>query len=125
MYDAAGRIVEERCGADFKIANVYDIDGERVERVTRILEAGTTTERVTRYEYDAVKLVASIAVDGVPPITFERDSLGRIRTERFGDVLRRDLTYTADGLLDQQTLLRDADRFSPAGMHTMQTAKWL
>ncbi|MBD2941397.1 RHS repeat-associated core domain-containing protein [Burkholderia pseudomallei] len=107
MYDAAGRIVEERCGADFKIANVYDIDGERVERVTRILEAGTTTERVTRYEYDAVKLVASIAVDGVPPITFERDSLGRIRTERFGDVLRRDLTYTADGLLDQQTLLRD------------------
>ncbi|KWE69552.1 type IV secretion protein Rhs [Burkholderia ubonensis] len=106
VYDAAGRVVTERCGDDFEIANVYGRDGDRVERTTRLFDAGTAIERVTRYGYDALDRVASIAIDDEPPLVFERDVLGRIRTERFGSALRRELSYTADRLLMRQTLLR-------------------
>ncbi|RQQ42371.1 RHS repeat-associated core domain-containing protein [Burkholderia stagnalis] len=107
-YDAAGRVVAERGGDDAEIANVYDLDGNRIARTTRLRDAATTIERTTRYAYDALDRIAAITIDDAPPIVFERDALGRIRIERFGDALRRELSYTADRLLARQTLLDDA-----------------
>lgn len=110
-HDAVGRIVAEKYGADFEISHLYDVDGDRVQRTTRLREAGATIQRATRYGYDVLKRVASISVDGVPQIRFERDALGRIRVERFGDRLRRESSHTIEGRLERQTLWHDAERF--------------
>ncbi|VWC64563.1 MULTISPECIES: RHS repeat-associated core domain-containing protein [Burkholderia] len=110
-HDLAGRIIAERYGEGFEILHQYDADGDRVKRTTRLEEAGAIIERTTRYEFDVLKRVTLMSASGVPPIRFEHDALGRIRVERFGESLRREASYTAEGSLERQTLLRDSRPF--------------
>lgn len=104
-YDAAGRVVEEKQGDDFVITNAYDLAGNRIERGTRLHTDGETFAHLVRYDYDGLGAVSSIQIDDAMPITFERDALGQIRAEHFDAGLRRELSYTSDGLLAKQTLL--------------------
>ncbi|WP_082720680.1 RHS repeat-associated core domain-containing protein [Burkholderia sp. ABCPW 14] len=104
-YDAAGRVMEERQGDDFTIANVYDAGGNRIERWTRLdTRCGVITHAI-RYEYDELDAITSIQIDDAAPVTFERDAIGQIRIEHLGAELRRELSYTSDGLLAKQALL--------------------
>ncbi|WP_426400804.1 DUF6531 domain-containing protein (plasmid) [Ralstonia sp. R-29] len=104
-YDAAGRVVEEKQGDDFVIANVFDAAGNRIERRTRLQAGGETIAHTVRYGYDALGAVSTIQIDDAAPITFERDALGQLRVEHLGAELRRELSYTSEGLLAKQTLL--------------------
>ncbi|MBO3031197.1 type IV secretion protein Rhs [Burkholderia pseudomallei] len=104
-YDAAGRVVEERQGDDFVIAHAYDAAGNRIERRTRLNAGGEVIAHTVRYDYNALGAVSSIQIDDAAPITFERDALGQIRVEHLRAELRRELSYTLDGLLAKQTLL--------------------
>ena len=104
-YDAAGRVVEERQGDHFVIANTYDSAGNRIERQTRLQAGGEFINAHTvRYDYDALDAVRSIQVDEAAPITFERNALGQICVEHLGAELRHELSYTSDGLLATQAL---------------------
>lgn len=103
-YDAAGRVVEERQGDEFVIATAYDAAGNRIKRQTRLNARGEIVTHTVRYGYDALDAVTSIQVDDAAPITFERDALGQIRVEHLGTELRRELSYTSEGLLAKQTL---------------------
>lgn len=104
-YDEAGRIVKEQQGGDFVVAHRYDIAGNRIERRTRLSAAGEIVTHRIRYEYDALGTVEAIRIDDASPITFERDALGRILVEHLGDDLKRELSYTSEGLLAKQALL--------------------
>ncbi|WP_082725273.1 RHS repeat-associated core domain-containing protein [Burkholderia sp. RF4-BP95] len=103
-YDALGRVVEERLGDDFVIASVYDAAGNRVERRTRLNTGDEAITHTVRYAYDALDAVSSIQMDDAAPMTFERDALGQIRVEHLGPELRRELSYTPEGLLEKQAL---------------------
>lgn len=104
-YDPAGRVIAERQGDEFAVEHAYDASGRYVERRTRLQTGGESILHTVRYAYDGIGALDSIQVDGAAPITFERDVLGRIRVEHLGAEIRRELSYTADGLLAKQTLL--------------------
>ncbi|AHI66424.1 RHS repeat-associated core domain-containing protein [Burkholderia thailandensis] len=104
-YDAAGRVVKERQGADFVIAHVYDTVGKLIERRTRLQVGDETIAHTVRYDYDTLGAVSNIQIDDAAPITFERDALGQHCAEQLSAGLRRELSYTSDGLLTKQTLL--------------------
>ncbi|CAE6834941.1 hypothetical protein R75465_06442 [Paraburkholderia aspalathi] len=103
-YDAAGRVVEERQGDDFVIVSAYDAAGNRIERRPQLKMGGKIIAHTVRYGYDALDEVSSIQMDDAAPLTFERDVLGQIRVEHLGAVLRRELSYTSEGLLAKQAL---------------------
>ncbi|MPV71595.1 type IV secretion protein Rhs [Burkholderia sp. BE17] len=104
-YDVVGRVVEEKQGNDFVIAHKYDATGNRIERQTRLNLDGQIVTHTVRYSYDALDAVSSIQMDDATPVTFERDALGQIRVEHLGAELRRELTYTSEGLLAKQALV--------------------
>ena len=104
-YDLAGRVIAERQGDKFAVEHDYDASGRYVERRTRLQVGGESILHTVRYVYDGIGALHSIQVDGAEPIAFERDVLGRIRVEHLGAEIRRELSYTADGLLAKQTLL--------------------
>jgi len=104
-YDAAGRVVEEKQGDDFVIAHAYDVAGNRIERRTQLNPGGEIITHTVRCEYDALDAVSSIQIDDAAPITFQRNALGQICVEHLGSGLRRELSYTSEGLLATQTLL--------------------
>ncbi|MPV70479.1 RHS repeat-associated core domain-containing protein [Burkholderia sp. BE17] len=104
-YDAAGRLVEERQGDHFVIVYVYNAAGNRIERRTELKADGEIITHTVRYDYDALDVVRSIQIDDNAPLTFERDAVGQIRVEHLGVDLRRELSYTSEGLLAKQTLL--------------------
>ncbi|WP_063901097.1 RHS repeat-associated core domain-containing protein [Burkholderia ubonensis] len=104
-YDGAGRVVEQKQGDHFVIVNVFDVAGNRIERRTRLQSSSGTIAHTVRYDYDALGAVSAIKIDDAAPITFERDACGQIRVEHLGPELRRELSYTSDGLLAKQALL--------------------
>ncbi|WP_232437393.1 RHS repeat-associated core domain-containing protein [Burkholderia ubonensis] len=104
-YDADGRVIEERQGDDFTIANGYDAAGNRIERWTRLVAGSEVVEHTVRYAYSALDAVTSIRIDDAAPVALERDAVGQVRVEKLGAELRRELTYEAGGQLTSQTLL--------------------
>ncbi|WP_412024532.1 RHS repeat-associated core domain-containing protein [Burkholderia cepacia] len=104
-YDAAARLVEERQGEDFVITNMYDIAGNNIERQTRLNANGKIVTHSVRYGYDALNAVSSIQMDDATPMAIERDALGQIRVEHLAAELRRELSYTSEGLLAKQVVL--------------------
>ena len=104
-YDSTGRVVEERQGDDFVIVHVYNAVGNRIERRTELKAGGEIITHTVRYEYDALDVVSSIQIDDAAPVTFDRNALGQIRVEHLGEELRRELSYTSEGLLAKQSLL--------------------
>ncbi|RQS46117.1 RHS repeat-associated core domain-containing protein [Burkholderia sp. Bp8990] len=104
-YDLAGRVVEEKQGDDFTIANVYDESGNRIERTTRLLAGTAVLSHTVRYAYNELDEVTTIQIGDEAPITLERDELGQIRVEHLGTALRRELSYGIDGRPARQTLL--------------------
>ncbi|MBM5587525.1 RHS repeat-associated core domain-containing protein [Burkholderia pseudomallei] len=104
-YDGAGRVVKEKQGADFAITNVFDAEGYRIERRTRLQAGSEIIAHTVRYDYDALGAVGAIRLDDAAAITFERDALGQLRVEHLSAVLRRELSYTPERLLAKQTLL--------------------
>ncbi len=90
-YDARGRLVEVVDPLGGRVAREYDPLGRLVAgtdplgRTTRLTydDAGRLTERVDgsgrrlRWTYDASGRVRTYGADGQPPITIERDELGR------------------------------------------------
>ncbi|WP_185734318.1 RHS repeat-associated core domain-containing protein [Burkholderia sp. Bp9031] len=104
-YDAVGRVTEERQGNDFVILHTYDAAGNRIERQTQLNVSGIVTTHTVRYGYNALDTVNSIQIDDAMPITFEHDPLGQVILEHLGAEMRREISYTSDGLLAKQTLL--------------------
>ncbi|WP_084908732.1 RHS repeat-associated core domain-containing protein [Burkholderia ubonensis] len=104
VYDALGRVVEERQGDDFVITHAYDAAGNRIERRTRLNAGGEFIAHTVRYRYDPFDVVSSVQIDEATPISFERDALGQIRVEHLGTELRHELSYTSEGALAKQAL---------------------
>ncbi|MGZ2747566.1 RHS repeat-associated core domain-containing protein [Burkholderia stagnalis] len=110
-YDAAGRVVKEKQGVDFEIANVFDAEGNRIERRTWLQTGSEIVAHTVRYDYDPLGAVSAIQIDDDAAITFERDALGQLRVEHLTAELRRELSYTSEGLLAKQTLLSGTGAF--------------
>lgn len=104
-YDVDGRLIEEQQSNEFKITYSYDASGHRIERRTRIQRNGNVIEHTVRYGYDTAGAAASIQIDDADPIKFERDALGRVCVEHFGEKLRRGFIYTPSGQLARQMVL--------------------
>ncbi|WP_193100525.1 RHS repeat-associated core domain-containing protein [Burkholderia sp. Z1] len=107
-YDPAGHVVEEKQGGRFVIVNTYDEVGHRVSCGTRLDTGRDVVSHVVRHEYDRLGGIRSIRIDDAEAMTFERDALGQICVEHLGCDLRRDLSYTSDGLLAKQALFAGA-----------------
>nr|WP_263576181.1 RHS repeat-associated core domain-containing protein [Burkholderia contaminans] len=107
-YDTAGRVTQEKQGSDFTITSKYDSAGNRIERRTCLDTGSRIVTHIVRYRYDLLDMVSSIQIDDAEPIVFDRDALGRIRFEQLGPELRRELSYTSEGLLARQSLHSDA-----------------
>lgn len=106
-YDAVGRIVEEKQGDCFVIANTYDGVGNRIERRSRFQGGAATIAHTVRFAYDALGAVSAIQIDDAAPMTLTRDAHGRIQVEHLDAELRHELSYTSDGRLAKQKLLND------------------
>ncbi|AWV01456.1 type IV secretion protein Rhs [Burkholderia sp. JP2-270] len=105
-YDSAGRVIEEKQGAHFAIVSTYDAAGNRIARQSRLNSGGEIVKHTVLYEYDAVNAIKSIQIDDEAiPIIFERDALGQICVEHLGADLRRELSYSSEGLMARQSLL--------------------
>ncbi|MEP7245258.1 MAG: RHS repeat-associated core domain-containing protein, partial [Gammaproteobacteria bacterium] len=98
QYDAEGNLVEEHQG-DFKIRNAYDAGGNRIQRET---SAGNTT----KFGYDVLGQLESIAINDEPPLRIERDREGQARRETLGSGLERLYEYDSDGHLTHQGIRR-------------------
>ncbi|WP_423394457.1 RHS repeat-associated core domain-containing protein [Burkholderia sp. LMG 21824] len=103
-YDSAGRVVEEKQGNEFVIASMYDAAGNRTERRTQLVSSDGVVDHVVFYEYNVLDAVTSIRIDSAPPVNLERDAVGQIRVEHLGAALRRELSYTSEGLPATQAL---------------------
>nr|WP_175799174.1 RHS repeat-associated core domain-containing protein [Burkholderia anthina] len=108
VYDADGRVVEERQGKDFVVRFAYDAAGNQIERHTRLLAQGRPVEHRIGYDYDALDDVTSIQIDEAAPVMLERDAIGKVRVEHLGKHLRLESSYGADGRLAIQALLSNA-----------------
>ncbi|MBR8253041.1 RHS repeat-associated core domain-containing protein [Burkholderia ambifaria] len=107
-YDPAGRVVEEKQGARFVIVNAYDEAGHRISCGTRLDTGRNVVSHVVRHEYDLLGGIRSIRIDDAEAMTFERDAVGQICVEHLKGDLRRDLSYTSEGLLEKQVLFAGA-----------------
>ncbi|RQR62562.1 type IV secretion protein Rhs [Burkholderia sp. Bp9125] len=107
-YDPAGRVIEEKQGGRFVIVNAFDEAGRRIGCETRLDRGRDVVSHMVRHEYDVLGGVRAIRIDDADAMTFERDALGQICVEHLGRDLRRDLSYTSEGLLAKQTLFSGA-----------------
>lgn len=98
-FDAEGRLTEE-VQDGFRIANSFDLCGQRVLRET---SAGN---RIA-CEFDARGQVSRVTLNDEAPIEIGRDALGRTTTERLSPQVQRELHYDERGLLTAQRVLRD------------------
>jgi RHS repeat-associated protein len=101
-FDPLGRVVEERQGSTFKINYVYDLSGNRVERVARLDDSRRQIEHRVRYGYNADDEVVEVQIDNRPPVNITRDLLGRIVSETFTESVRREFAYLPDGFKSKQ-----------------------
>ncbi|GHH51398.1 RHS repeat-associated core domain-containing protein [[Pseudomonas] boreopolis] len=99
-YDPLGRLLEE-VQDGFRVGYTYDEVGNCVLRET---SAGN---RVA-FGYDLRGQVTSVAINGEPPISMERDALGRITCEQLSPELRREFAYDSRDLLISQRLSKGA-----------------
>ena len=100
QYDQVGQLLEELQDG-FRVGYAYDAVGNRVLRET---SAGN---RVA-FGFDLRDQAVSVAINDEPPITMERDALGRTTRERLSPHLQREFTYDSRNLLTSQSVLKDA-----------------
>ncbi len=99
-YDPLGQLLEELQDG-FRVGYAYDEVGNRVLRETA---AGN---RVA-FGYDLRDQTVSVAINDEPPISIERDALGRTTREQLSPHLQREFTYDSRNLLTSQSVLKDA-----------------
>ncbi|HFK2920258.1 TPA: RHS repeat-associated core domain-containing protein [Stenotrophomonas maltophilia] len=99
-YDPLGQLLEELQDG-FRVGYAYDEVGNRVLRETA---AGN---RVA-FGYDLRDQTVSVAINDEPPISMERDALGRTTREQLSPHLQREFTYDSRNLLTSQSVLKDA-----------------
>lgn len=99
-YDAEDRLVQEVQGDRFTIEHAYDAGGNRTLRKT-------TLGNTVTYGFDALDQLIEVRINGREPIRIDRDPVGQIAREKIGTALTRRYSYDADGLLAEQTVLRD------------------
>lgn len=120
-FDAEGRLVEEKQGAEFVIRNQYDLNGNRIERKIEFAHDGAYRSTV-RYGYDALNQAVSVQIGESAPIHLTRNASGQVTTEQLSPALRRELAYTDDGYLKHQRVTQQnqalydiAYDYDPAG----------
>lgn len=96
IFDAANHLITEKTG-EFTVEYQYDRKGRRTRRTT---SHGNTVS----YTYDDLDAVTAIRINDQPPVTIQRDQLGRITSEQFSEHLQRTTSYTEDGLPAGQTI---------------------
>ncbi|WP_263468975.1 RHS repeat-associated core domain-containing protein [Stenotrophomonas riyadhensis] len=99
-YDPLGQLLEELQDG-FRVGYGYDEVGNEVLRET---SAGN---RVA-FGYDLRDQTVSVAINDEPPISIERDALGRTTREQLSPHLQREFTYDSRNLLTSQSVLKDA-----------------
>ncbi|MBH1507678.1 MULTISPECIES: RHS repeat-associated core domain-containing protein [Stenotrophomonas] len=99
-YDPLGQLLEELQDG-FRVGYAYDEVGNRVLRET---SAGN---RVA-FGYDLRDQTVSVAINDEPPISMERDALGRTTREQLSPHLQREFTYDSRNVLTSQSILKDA-----------------
>ncbi|AOJ90459.1 type IV secretion protein Rhs [Burkholderia sp. MSMB0856] len=108
IRDSVGRIIEERQGGDFTIKNTYDSAGNRILRRTRLDLGDKVIAHSVRYGYDEKGNFKTIQVDHGAPITIEQSADGHQIVEQLGATLRREQSYSSDGLLVKQALFAES-----------------
>lgn len=99
-YDPLGQLLEELQDG-FRVGYAYDEVGNRVLRETA---AGNRLA----FGYDLRDQTVSVAINDEPPISMERDALGRTTREQLSPQLQREFTYDSRNLLTSQSVLKDA-----------------
>ena len=107
LFDAEGKLLEERQGKQFVVKYGYDKTGNRVSRTTEVKLEGVTKTQTVKYGYDALGLAASVEVPGHKPIRLTRNALGQVVEEQLSPNLRRSFDYTYDGYLSRQMVLNN------------------
>ncbi|AXF23527.1 type IV secretion protein Rhs [Burkholderia pyrrocinia] len=103
-YDESGRLVQERQDARFSISYRYDESGNCIERAASLEDQGKPAVYREQLEYDRLDIPATIRIDGIEPISFERDALGRVTSAKTGSASSHQWAYTSDGLLAVQSI---------------------
>jgi RHS repeat-associated protein len=114
IFDAEGRLVEERQGLDLTIRNIYDESGNRVQRDT-LRDGKATVGHTVRYCYDLLDQATDVAIDDHVPIRLERDGAGQITGEQRSPILRREVRFDAEGNLTEQRLQKGTAVFASVG----------
>lgn len=105
LYDTDGQMLEERQGDQCVVSNIYDLNGNRTQRTTKIQVGGKTFSRTIDYNYDALDQADSIEIPGYDPIRFAWNSLGQLTGETLSKSLKRRYNYNEEGYLTAQKVL--------------------
>ncbi|NLD47267.1 MAG: RHS repeat protein, partial [Clostridiaceae bacterium] len=104
-YDTDGQMLEERQGDNCVISNIYDLNGNRTQRNTKINIDGKTFSRTVNINYDVLGQSTSVEIPGYDPIQFTRNVLGQITNETLSRSLKRRYDYNEDGYITAQKVL--------------------
>lgn len=104
-YDIDGRMVEERQGDRFIISNTYNLNGERISRVSQVKNGKETYSNTVNYSFDALGQATAVEILGYTPFQFTRNALGQITNEVLSSSLKRAFDYSPEGYLTAQKVL--------------------
>lgn len=104
-YDTDGQMLTERQGDECVVSNIYDLNGNRTQRNTKIHINGKTVSRTVNYNYNTLGQVMSVEIQGYDPMQFTRNALGQITDETLSRSLKRRYDYNEDGYIAAQRVL--------------------
>ncbi len=104
-YDLEGKVIEERQGDRCIISNTYNLNGERISRITQVKTAKETYSHTVNYSYDALGQATAVEIPGYTSFRFTRNVLGQITYEVLSSCVKRVFDYNSEGYLMAQKVL--------------------
>lgn len=102
MFDAEGRLLEERQGGQCTVTNEYDQDGNRTSRTVRLRMGEYRSTSTVDFGYDLLDEVRRVEIGTHGTVAITRDTLGQITREAFGGHVSRSFAYHPDGYVAAQ-----------------------
>ena len=103
-FDEEGRLTEEKQGDACKVSNEYDLNGNRISRITSVDYNGQVNTNSVLYRYDALDQATGVEVEGHDPIQLTRNAVGQVTREQLSRNMERRFDYSQDGYLTAQQM---------------------
>jgi hypothetical protein len=92
-------------GDRFVISNTYNLNGNRISRVTQVKNGKENYSHTVNYSFDALGQATAVEIPGYAPFQFTRNAMGQITNEVLSSSLKRVFDYSPEGYLTAQKVL--------------------